>query len=266
MLYYQFAKLQLNVIAIPYISSCHAEDRNLLNLCKKEFVNLAATAAFNILDLLLEDPWMRKALVGVPLFVHTMLTFTCLFLFKLGTQWNRYFLSTGFAMDLNSLCQLIDRVVHCIRTSTAGERHIVHHIASGLDKMIAKLRSRGLCVSQQPTRQSSPVASSMPDSTVGLRQQQQQQQQDQINPVVLGNSIFPSGIEATNVSAMTTSSNDFAHASSGMGPGSYCHQQPHAAQSRDMMSDMDLVDMIESLGGAGNIFPFDEVNFWAEDV
>jgi hypothetical protein len=258
-LYYQFAKLQLNVLAIRYMSSSRTDDRNLLDLRKKEFVNIAATAAFNILDLLLEDPWMRKALVGVPLFVHTMLTFACLFLFKLGTQWNRFFLGVGFAMDLNSLCHLIGRVVHCIRTSTAGERHIVHHIAVGLDKMIAKCRE--LHASRHATRQSSPTT--VPDTPgpggIELRQYHDEQQQQQ---VILENGQGNLYANASiNTSLPAPLSAVFSHA-----PGIVSGQNPHAVQLEDVMGDADLLDMIVSLGGTGNMFPFDEVNFWAEDM
>jgi hypothetical protein len=39
-----------------------------------------------------------------------------------------------------------------------------------------------------------------------------------------------------------------------------------SSQLEDLMGDADLLDMIGSLGGTGNMFPFDEVNFWAEDM
>lgn len=105
----------------------------------KEFINLATTAALNIINLLLEDPGMRRALVGVPLYVHTMLTFACLFLFKVATRWKRA-VGVWVAMDLRSLCTLIERVVECVRTSAAGERHLIHRIASGLEKMVNRCR------------------------------------------------------------------------------------------------------------------------------
>lgn len=233
------------------MSSSRTEDKNLLDLRKKEFVNIAATAAFNILDLLLEDPWMRKALVGVPLFVYTMLAFACLFLFKLGTQWNRFFLGVGFAMDFNGLCHLIGRVVHCIRSSTAGERHIVHHIAGGLEKMVAKCRE--LHASRHPTRQSSPTSPEIPDAGMESGQQHDEQQ------IILesqGNLYSGTSINTAN---------QLPAAAFSQAPGILLGSG-QSSQMEDLMGDADLLDMIGSLGGTGNMFPFDEVNFWAEDM
>lgn len=121
----------------------------------KEFINLATTAALNIINLLLEDPGMRRALVGVPLYVHTMLTFACLFLFKVATRWKRA-VGVWVAMDLRSLCTLIERVVECVRNSAAGERHLIHRIASGLEKMVNRCRLSDPTYHQQQHHQNVP--------------------------------------------------------------------------------------------------------------
>lgn len=83
-LYYHFSKLQLNGLPLHRVTATTTQS---INPSIKEFINHATTAALNIINFILEDPALRRALVGTPLYVHTMLTFACVFLFKLATKW-----------------------------------------------------------------------------------------------------------------------------------------------------------------------------------
>jgi hypothetical protein len=62
-LYSYFAKLQLNSFAIRGVSISHGN----LSTERKEFANMAISAAASILTFVLEEPDLRRALVGTPL-------------------------------------------------------------------------------------------------------------------------------------------------------------------------------------------------------
>jgi hypothetical protein len=64
-LYSYFAKLQLNSFAIRGISINHGS----LSTERKEFANMAISAAASILTFVLEEEDLRRALVGTPLLV-----------------------------------------------------------------------------------------------------------------------------------------------------------------------------------------------------
>lgn len=131
-LYSYFAKLQLNSLAIRGVSLSSGQ----LSTQRKEFVNLAISAAASILTFVLEEEDMRRALVGTPLYVHTMIAFASAFLMKGTTMWSRVM---GLSLDRGYVTNLLERVVSLLKTSVTSDRHVLHHIAFGLEKMLAKL-------------------------------------------------------------------------------------------------------------------------------
>jgi hypothetical protein len=64
-----------------------------------------------------------------------MLTFACVFLFKIATKWKDSG-AAGIIMDTQNLCILIERVIDCLKSSQAGERHLIYRIAAGLEKLL----------------------------------------------------------------------------------------------------------------------------------
>lgn len=131
-LYSYFAKLQLNSLAIRDVSLSSGR----LSTHRKEFVNLAISAAASILMFVLEEEDMRRALAGTPLYVHTMITFASAFLMKGTTMWSRVM---GLNIDSGYVTNLLERVVSLLKTSVTSDRHVLHHIAFGLEKMLVKL-------------------------------------------------------------------------------------------------------------------------------
>ncbi|KAF4829923.1 Transcriptional activator of proteases prtT [Colletotrichum siamense] len=89
-LYSYFAKLQINSLAIRGVSI----NSDRLSTERKEFANMAISAASSILTLVQEEEDLRRALVGTPLYVHTMITFASVFLMKVAAKW-------GSVMGLN---------------------------------------------------------------------------------------------------------------------------------------------------------------------
>lgn len=133
-LYSYFAKLQLNVLAVRGVSL----DSGKLSTERKEFTNMAISAATSILTFVLEEEDMRRALVGTPLYVHTMITFACVFLMKMTTKWHRIM---GFNMENNYLnvMELLERIIVLLESSVTSDRHVLHHISAGLKKMMTRM-------------------------------------------------------------------------------------------------------------------------------
>lgn len=142
-LYSYFAKLQLNSLAIRGVSLSSSQQ---LSTQRKEFVNLAISAAASILTFVLEEEDMRRALVGTPLYVHTMIAFASAFLMKGSTMWSRVM---GLSIEAGYVTDLLGRVVSLLKTSVTSDRHVLHHIAFGLEKMLAKFStSSGVTIAQ----------------------------------------------------------------------------------------------------------------------
>lgn len=145
-LYSYFAKLQLNSLAIRGVSLSSGQ----LSTQRKEFVNLAISAAASILTFVLEEEDMRRALVGTPLYVHTMITFASAFLMKGTTMWSRVM---GLSIEAGYVTNLLERVVSLLKTSVTSDRHVLHHIAFGLEKMLAKFSTTSGVAIAQGSRQ-----------------------------------------------------------------------------------------------------------------
>ncbi|KAH6876414.1 hypothetical protein B0T10DRAFT_497950 [Thelonectria olida] len=133
-LYSYFAKLQLNILAVRGVSL----NSGRLSTERKEFTNMAISAAASILTFVLEEEDMRRALVGTPLYVHTMIAFASVFLMKVATKWNRLM---GFNIEHSYLnvSHLLEKMIILLKSSVTSDRHVLHHIARGLEKMMAKM-------------------------------------------------------------------------------------------------------------------------------
>lgn len=133
-LYSYFAKLQLNILAVRGVSLNFGK----LSTERKEFTNMAISAAASILTFVLEEEDLRRALVGTPLYVHTMIAFASVFLMKVTTKWNRIM---GFNIEHSYLnvSHLLEKMIDLLRNSVTSSRHVLHHIAAGLEKMLAKM-------------------------------------------------------------------------------------------------------------------------------
>ncbi|KPM46111.1 Transcriptional activator of proteases prtT [Neonectria ditissima] len=133
-LYSYFAKLQLNILAVRGVSL----NSGRLSTERKEFTNMAISAAASILTFVLEEEDMRRALVGTPLYVHTMIAFASVFLMKVATKWNRLM---GFNIEHSYLnvSHLLKKMIILLKSSITSDRHVLHHIANGLEKMLAEM-------------------------------------------------------------------------------------------------------------------------------
>lgn len=92
---------------------------------------------------------MRRALVGTPLYVHTMIAFASAFLMKGTTMWSRLM---GLNIEAGYVTSLLGRVVSLLKTSVTSDRHVLHHIAFGLEKMLAKFSMTSGATTAQGSR------------------------------------------------------------------------------------------------------------------
>ncbi|KAE8381029.1 hypothetical protein BDV26DRAFT_256354 [Aspergillus bertholletiae] len=133
-LHYHFAKFQLNSLSLRALSPSNTP---VFSMDRKESANIAISSAMACLNMVLEEPDIRDAIVGVPIFTHTMVTFSAVFLLKVAVNWNSAYLT----LDGREVRRLVERVIELLNCVSAGERHLTRHIARGLGKMLDRFDS-----------------------------------------------------------------------------------------------------------------------------
>ncbi|KAL1969597.1 hypothetical protein VTN77DRAFT_8150 [Rasamsonia byssochlamydoides] len=133
-LHYHFAKFQLNSLALRALSPTNTP---VFSMDRKECANTAISAAMACLNMVLEEPDIRDAIVGVPIFTHTMVTFSAVFLLKVAVNWNSAYLN----IDGRQVRHTVERVIELLNCVSAGERHLTRHIARGLGKMLERFNA-----------------------------------------------------------------------------------------------------------------------------
>ncbi|OQU94481.1 Fungal Zn2-Cys6 binuclear cluster domain-containing protein [Cladophialophora immunda] len=134
-LHYHFAKLQLNSLALRAISPNHQ-----FSLDRREAANSAIASAMSTMNLVLHEPDIRNAVARVTLFKHTMVAFAAVFLLKVVWSWN----SASLNIDRRQVLELVQAVVDLLSGVQASRRHLCRYIATGLSKMISRLKSKPL--------------------------------------------------------------------------------------------------------------------------
>jgi hypothetical protein len=109
---------------------------------------MAISAATSILTFVLEEEDIRRALVGTPLYVHMMIAFASVFLMKVATRWNRIM---GFNIQHSYLnvSHLLEKIIDLLKGSITSERHIIRHIAAGLEKMLSRMAEEAYAENHQ---------------------------------------------------------------------------------------------------------------------
>jgi hypothetical protein len=62
-----------------------------------------------------------------------MIAFASVFLMKVTTKWNRIL---GLNVEQAFVWSLLERMIHLLKTSVTSTRHLLYHIAAGLEKML----------------------------------------------------------------------------------------------------------------------------------
>jgi hypothetical protein len=143
---------------------------------RRKRANIAVESAIATLQVCLDERDIQLALVGVPLYLHSMITFAAVFLLKIaakvcsngaipGSHGKRTSIaSAGLHVDVSYVRVLVGRVVDLMVSCSqrASERHLSHHIARGLRKMLTGLeewekRTAGTHQSMRSTSQEPPL-------------------------------------------------------------------------------------------------------------
>jgi hypothetical protein len=133
MLHYNFAKMQLNSLSLRGFSQFSARS---MSTDRRECANNAIACATTTLSVVLDEPDMRNSLVGVPLYLHAMITFAAVFLLKVHLKWK----DVGLSIDSGLIQDLVERVIKLLNDVRASERHITYYIARGLSRMLSKFK------------------------------------------------------------------------------------------------------------------------------
>ncbi|KAF8858176.1 putative Zn(II)2Cys6 transcription factor [Acephala macrosclerotiorum] len=126
-LHCEYAKLQLNSLTVR---GCKLGFDGF-SPARRELAGIAISSAVMILRLTLEEPDITHALVGVPLYLHTMITYATVFLLKVYQRWG-----AQLGVDFAHIRDLVGRIIELLQGAKASQRHLAYHIASGLSKML----------------------------------------------------------------------------------------------------------------------------------
>lgn len=93
----------------------------------------AIESAHAILTFFLEEPSYRDSLVGVPLYLHSMIAFAVVFLIKMVHNWS----NIGVSIDPESKTKpLIEGIIDVLNKCKAGSSHMVYSMAAGFERML----------------------------------------------------------------------------------------------------------------------------------
>lgn len=90
-----------------------------------------------ILQHFLDEPSYQDGIVGMPLYMHSMIAFAVAFLTKLAHRWQ----AIGITVDPTASTEpLIKDVIKLLRSCTAGKNHMVYSMADGFERMLRQMR------------------------------------------------------------------------------------------------------------------------------
>ena len=95
----------------------------------------AIESAHRILQIVLEEPDIKQSLVGVPLYLHSMIAFATVFLIKMSSRWK----ALGVGIDPETQTRpLIQGIITTMRDCKAGSNHILYSMATGFERLLRR--------------------------------------------------------------------------------------------------------------------------------
>ena len=128
LLHYQFASLHLHSQVFRGLNDCSVPAHFM------DSAGSAVAAATAIVNMLVTDPEMQPALVGMPSYMHSMTAFACMFLAKLAM------IPKDDLVDRTYVIDLISRLVELYRSTSVGRWHLVNLMSDGLENVVKTLR------------------------------------------------------------------------------------------------------------------------------
>lgn len=148
-LYYHFARFQLNSLALRALPAPSALTSESLSYDRREAANIAIAAATSTLTIIFEDPDLRRALHGVPIFTHAMVAFCATFLLKMAKTWGGVAqppspewatepVGLGLNFNIAQVLSLSKRSANLLARVAEGlsEKHLTRHIVSGIRDLL----------------------------------------------------------------------------------------------------------------------------------
>lgn len=149
-LYYHFARFHLNSMSLRGIKF-----HDTLSWDRREAANTAISAATSTLKLIIEEPDLNKALLGLPIFTHTMIAMCASFILKMAiafgtrTQDGMTILVSKDLSDLGLTFYTIE-AIKLVQDFTnvlasvgehVSQRHLARHIVTGLKELLQRFRT-----------------------------------------------------------------------------------------------------------------------------
>jgi hypothetical protein len=120
---------------------------------RKKHAEVAISSAISTLRVVLDEPDIQRSLVGIPLYLHSMITFAAVFLLKIAVKGHPGELPSSrnrqnsialadLHINIPLVRELVEDIVGLMLSISeqANERHVSHHIARGLGKMLDGFR------------------------------------------------------------------------------------------------------------------------------
>lgn len=133
-LHHHFSNLVLNSLVLRgrQLDTIHELPASLRPLALK-----AVEAAHSILQHFINDPGYREDMVGMPLYLHSMIAFAAVFLMKMSHRWH----AIGITIDpMQQTIPLIEAIIQLLQCCKAGANHMVFFMANGFERMLRQLR------------------------------------------------------------------------------------------------------------------------------
>lgn len=122
--------MQLNSLALRGRSLEQIKD---LPASLRPLASKAIESAHCILQFVLEEPSIRDSLVGVPLYLHSMIAFAVVFLIKMSRRWH----CLGVTIDpVTTTRPLVEGIITALRQCRAGSNHILYSMATGFERLL----------------------------------------------------------------------------------------------------------------------------------
>lgn len=127
--------MMLNSLALRGRSLFTISSASTLPTSLRPLASQAIASAHTILSIVLEEPSIRDSMVGVPLYLHTVIAFAVVFLIKMSGRWA----GIGVSVDPETKTKpLIEGVIALFRACRAGKGHILYSMADGFERLLAR--------------------------------------------------------------------------------------------------------------------------------
>lgn len=148
-LYYHFARFQLNSLALRALPPPSAVSSESLSYDRREAANIAISAATSTLTLIFEEPDLRRNLAGCPIFTHAMVAFCATFLLKMAKTWGGVAqaaspewptepVGLGLNFNIAQVLSLSRRSATLLSrvAETLSSKHLTRHIVAGIKDLL----------------------------------------------------------------------------------------------------------------------------------